>query len=74
MTATTDHQDRRIRAYLRRAQQRDCPPTVGEMYDALLIPASSIRASLRRLTAAGEVKRAGEAGNGARTWMLTPME
>lgn len=68
MTTATDQLDQRIRDHLR--ANRDYPPTVGEIYDALGIPASSIRASLRRLSIAGEAKQAGIGTNNGRTWVL----
>ena len=68
MTDASDALDRAVLAYL--DQHRDHPPTVGEIYDALGIPTSSIRASLRRLTAARKVARAGQGRNGGYTWTI----
>jgi hypothetical protein len=45
--------------------------TIGEISDQLLISVTHVRGSIRRLVGYGEVRLAGTAANGAKTWTLT---
>ena len=74
MTHATDRIDQRIRTHLRRPPQLEWPPTVGDIYNDLGIPLASVRASIRRLTAAGEIEQAGVANRNAATWRLTTQD
>ncbi|MEV5819343.1 winged helix-turn-helix domain-containing protein [Micromonospora haikouensis] len=49
----------------------DDPPTAGELADWLRVTPSTVTSALRRLAAAGKVRQAGEAFNGAKTWTTT---
>jgi DNA-binding transcriptional regulator PaaX len=74
MTRATDRIDRQIRTHLRRPRQIEWPPTVGDIYDDLSIPTSSIRAAIRRLLAAGEIEQSGVSNRNAATWRLTTQD
>lgn len=45
--------------------------TIGEIADQLAVSVNRVRPSIKRLASYGEVRQAGVAANGAKTWTLT---
>jgi DNA-binding IclR family transcriptional regulator len=73
VTDYTDHVDRLITDRLRRCERRgEGAQTAWEISEATGVPMSTVRAALKRLTAAREIRQLGTGPNGARTWVLIP--
>lgn len=49
----------------------DCPHTASEIAFAIAAKPSTVAAALRRMEAAGKVRKVGVAFSGGRTWTLT---
>jgi predicted ArsR family transcriptional regulator len=68
----TDHVDRQVTDHLANLIRRgEVPETIGEISDQLLLSVTHVRGSIKRLVGYGEVRAAGVAANGAKTWTLT---
>lgn len=56
-------------AYLIR--KSEAPETIGEIADQLAVSVNRVRNSINRLVSYGEVRQAGVAFSGGKTWTLT---
>jgi predicted transcriptional regulator len=69
---SNDDIDNQVTAHLARLVEKDeAPETVGEIADQLAVSVSRVRPSIKRLVGYGEVREAGVAANGGKTWTLT---
>lgn len=69
---STEDIDRQVIDHMIHLIQRgEAPETIGEMAEQLALTATRVRGSVKRLVGYGEVRAAGIAADGAKTWTLT---